>query len=177
MTVMNVLAGYGGSSGPIGGAWDPAKKSANITLSGGDLIATGSASSPQGVLGTVGLASGQGTFKTTVNAYSVGDPLAIGIGNASTPLNGLMGDSNSIVYFAGGFIRFNGSTPITGIDTYGPGDVIQTVFDMSTMTVFWNKNGVLVAGSSISFSGITGAVYAAAMLRQVGDQVTGNFTT
>lgn len=167
----------GGAGGPIQGTWDPAKKGSNVTLSGGNLIATGGVGSPEVVLGTIGNTVRQGSFKATLTAFNGADTVGVGIGNASASLSGLLGDTNSIAYYTAGFIRFNGVNPITGLATFTTGDIIETVFDALTQVVYWKKNGVLVAGSSISFTGITGAVYAAALMRQASDAWTGNFTT
>lgn len=162
---------------PLGGAWNPAAKNANITLGTSDTVAVAGISAAQTVQGTLGKSTGVWRYKATVNAMNPTDGVVIGVGNASQSTSAFPNAANGASYTSAGIIAGNSSSLATGLPTYGVGDTIGVVFDAINRTVFFEKNGVFVPGSLVSISYITGALYAVISLRNPGDQITGNFTT
>ncbi len=85
--------------------WNPSDRSASITLTGGNLVATGGAFAAASVRGTLSKSSGKHYFECLVNAHNVagggGTPrLRVGIATGAHSLATLFGeyDSLSAVY-------------------------------------------------------------------------------
>lgn len=137
--------------------WNPSDKSSDITLSGGDLVA--SYNTPAAnclVRSTVSKSSGKWyweiTCTTTANyAY-------IGIGNASTSTVNYPGqDGNSLGYTNDGYLIKSGASFSTVPDPYITSDVLGFALDAGAGTIEFFKNNV----SQGSYShGIAGAIYA-----------------
>jgi len=73
--------------------WDPANKDASITLSNGNLTATGTAAAWKSVRGTVGHAAGKYYYELTVDSTS--SALMVGIENGSGTLNDYLGSTTN----------------------------------------------------------------------------------
>lgn len=149
--------------------WNPSDKSANITLSGGNLVATNTALGS--VRGTVGKASGKWYWEVTVSTISV--EATVGIGNSSATLTNNPGaDVNGWGYISQGSKTTNNSASAYGAG-YSSGDVIGVALDMDNGTLTFYKNNV---SQGQAFSGITGTIYPM-VGEHSGDVFTANFGT
>lgn len=161
---------------PITGTWDPAKKSANITLTSGNLLATKTGGLPSvysSVLGTVGQSSGVWTFSVTITLLVGGDGACVGVGDSSTNLsNYIGGDTHSIGYFDDGNVYLNASV-VGSLSTWAQGDIIGVKADASNKLVYFSKNS---GGYSSGFSYSVPSTVYAGMTVQASDAMTGTFT-
>lgn len=162
--------------------WDPANKSADITLSNADLTATKTAASYANVRSVLGVNSGKWYWELTfddegpgytVEEFGVGDnAIALGtsVGFYSTGYSykedGQKGNNNSYVAFGSAF---------------NVGDIISIALDMDAGKVWWALNGVWQAsgdpgaGTNEAYSGISGTYYAWITLYDDTAAVTANF--
>ncbi len=172
-------------------AFDPATKSATVTLSSGNLVATsGTTAADTGAMGIAADAesSGKTYYEMTVGAGFFGD-YGFGIGTTSSTYVNL-GNNATIgaVVFASGSLYINGSNT-GGIGTTGfhLGDVIGIAVDFTNHLVWmknitqgtnWNNSGTAdpatgVGGRTIaSGSYVPVIIFAASTPGQVG---TANF--
>jgi hypothetical protein len=140
----------------VGGApaitFDPAFN-AGFAYSGGDLVATQTASGDQiaraGQARTIG--SGSRSFKVTVTTKATSF-VDIGLADATvTGANNLGPTSKTIGYLSNGSIMFDGGTIASGLPTFGTADEI-TCYQIGNLVGF-AKNGTPVN----SFNTTTGA--------------------
>lgn len=135
--------------------FDPAKKSASVTLSGGNLTASGS--NAIHALSVIGKSTGKWYWEFAPNVVfeSIGIATADGsydnyVGDAVSEW-GYRGSSNSIM---------NGNSFIqTGLASYTGGDIISVALDMDSLQVTWRKNNVV---QGVAQSIAAGTWYAAA---------------
>ncbi len=149
-----LLAAYGAAAGGgASGTWNPSDKSVNVTLSGGDLIATGSTTAVGSVRGTSGHSSGNRYCEITVtsNVYE----LLCGLSRTTAPIGGPPGTTtDSWGYYAPtGRKYYNGVLTVYGA-SYAVGAVIGIQYNAGTL-IFW-KNGV---SQGDAFTGLTGTLY------------------
>lgn len=140
-------------TGPATTTWNPSDKGSHVALSGGNLIATITASSDV-VRCTVSKASGKWYWEVTVgtNLY-----LDIGVATSGASLTGTLGADAfgwSWRYF--GEIWHNSVR--VGANTFTTGDVIGVALDVDSGSLTFYKNGVL---QSASFTGVTGTLFPA----------------
>lgn len=122
--------------------WNPADKSANITLSLGDLRASGN-SNPGSVRATVSKSSGQWQFEVT--ARQTGGSWLIGIGSSSAALSAYPGsDTNGYGMHAGNGQKYTAGTGTAFGSSFTTGDVIGVTIDFSTLALAFYKNGTLI---------------------------------
>ena len=117
--------------------WNPSDKGSNITLSGGDLIATHTAGgSTDGLRGTNGKSSGKWYYEITLG---VATQSYIGAANATASLSGIFGasDSNAITYYANLGSIYNGAI-IATLATYAAGDTIRVAVDVDA-GLYWTS--------------------------------------
>ena len=141
--------------------WNPADKSANITLSGGDLIATktsGGSSDYANVRGTLPKSSGKYYAECDLD-WSTQYYSGIGIASASLSLSGdYAGDGGNdavAVYLSTGDVGgvyINGAEVLSGIPAYVPGGGVDLSIDFDDQTIGFRVNG----GSwvDVDFSGL-----------------------
>ena len=161
--------------------WNPSDKSADITLSGGDLIATETALSYNwnGLRSVFGIAIGKWYWEVTISGTTQ-LYWQVGIGDSGVPLLGEIGaDADGYCYRQGGEKMNNNSWPAYG-DAYTAGDIISVALDLDNGKIWWAKNGVWqasgdpAAGTNEAYSGISGTFYAMGCLYR-GDAITANF--
>lgn len=137
--------------------WNPSDKSANITLSGGNLTATQTASTTGLARSTIGKTSGKWYWEVTWSSGN--NSLVPGIAKstaATTDYPGQSADgwgyisSNGNLANAGGVVAYGASYPT--------GTVIGCALDMDAGTFTFYKNNV---SQGIAVSSLTGTVYAA----------------
>lgn len=138
--------------------YNPSDKSADITLSGGNLIAThASGGSFANVRSTTSKTSGKYYFEVT---WSGGDGNnGVGVANGSASLSNYLGnDANSIGWYDTGFGHPSGTT-------FTAGDVIGIAIDCTNGLIWYRKNGTFsgnpaagTGGTSISLAAYYAAV-------------------
>ena len=143
--------------------WNPSDKAGTITLSGGNLITSGS----KGVRSTISKnGTGKWYWEVTISNSTSGQ---VGIANSSYTLTNYLGqDANGWAYGASGTIDNNGAALQTGLATYTTGDIIGVAFDSVAGTLQFYKNNVS-QGSAVT--GLSGALFAA-----VGGNLATNMT-
>jgi hypothetical protein len=156
--------------------WDPNKKSANISLSSGNLVATTTANGTSAsVLGTTGIQGDRVYWEITVNGTTAAASGA-GIGNASTTLTNFMGaTANSLGWFNDGSVWTNNASSGTWASwTYNTR--LCFAFDRTKGLLWgrvtsgnWNNSGSAdpyqaVGGFSVSATLDTGFVFPGANL-------------
>lgn len=140
------LAGAGGGFTPLAGAttWNPSDKSASITLSNGNLTATGT-SSTGGVRAVQSRSSGLYYWEVTINVGAGGSCSLGAIGTADSltgisPASGwnLRGGNGTLVTPAGN---------VGTAGSYTTGDVIMFAVDLASKLVYIGKNGSWLAST------------------------------
>ena len=142
--------------------WNPADKSTNITLTNGNLTATGdSSTSWLGVRSTDSKSTGKYYFEITINAMGQWGS-HIGLSDSSCPLSGNQG-SNSHCWF----IDTDDGKVYPGGTSYGShysnGDILRLAVDLNTHKMWFGKNaswfGDPVAETGEAFSNLSGSLY------------------
>ncbi len=131
--------------------WNPGDKTANITLSNGNLTGAGTNASDGGVRSTASKAtSGKYYFEFTLVAVGGGDS-GFGISTASATLTALANSATggAIQYFTSG-IFYNGSFNTPGVGTVANGDVLCCALDLTNSRIWWRKNNGSWFGGSTS---------------------------
>jgi len=171
--------------------WNPADKNSNITLSGGNLIATPAAIGNFQALRSVSSQStGKYYWEITVGTITTPGGNYIGIANGSfaltdgsyvgsgTNVSAGWGDGSGNLITNGGFLA-----SMNGV-TYGSGDTICFALDKDNGKLWARKGSGQWMGTTdnpatntggASISAITGAIFAASTLFDVGCPHTANF--
>lgn len=146
------IAVTGGGS-PTYATFDPAAKSARITLSGGDLTATSDGTNNSALVkATVYKSTGKWYCEFTVNSGATGAD--VGIANSSCATSVYVGETTDGYGYGGASgHKFHASNVAYGA-TYTNADVISVLFDADAGTLTFWKNGV---DQGTAFTGITGA--------------------
>lgn len=154
-----------------GTTWNPSDKSENITLSGGNLIAT-APSVAGSVRSTTSKSSGKSAFEVVMTSLT--GACSFGVATSLSSLSKAIGFTAESIgwYSATGDIRFNSSV-LASASAIAQGNVIGIVLDRSNNTLAFYKGGVLVVSVSCSSpsGGLFAAVYASA-----GSSVTAKFS-
>lgn len=148
-----LLAGSGGA--PIYSTWNPADKSASVTLSGGNLTASVAFNNIGSVRSTVSKSSGKWYWEVTVASISGGDICAVGIAKAGSV--NLGSDANSWAYWSDGSVFNNNVLATTGTSWLAGSVTIGIAVDVTAGTVAFYLNNVLQYTYP---SGVTGPVFA-----------------
>lgn len=178
------------ATGPAFTTWDPANISANLALSGGNLVATKSGAIASAH--TRSLAShSTGKYYCEITATSKGTTAetdAVGVMNGSEVFTQFLGHTAtgnlSIGYYDDGAVLLN-NVSVVAMNTWTTGDVISMAVDIGASRIWFRKNAGLwnnnagadpAAGTNgINISAITGALYAGNELEKSGDIGTANF--
>jgi hypothetical protein len=145
--------------------WNSADKGSDVTLSGGDLVATVATNSRMAVRSTTSKnVNGLYYFEVLVGSNQIG----IGLANASAPVSnagnsfwesahgiGLyMSGANSVIVYSGGAVQ-------SGLASFTSGDVIGVAYNRTAGTVQFYKNNVALGSADANVASITGAIFAA----------------
>jgi len=151
--------------------WNPSDKGANITLSNGNLDATGSGSTFHSVRGTQSRASGKRYFEVLLTTYTAANPV-IGIGDGSFSLTTFIGNSansaggswNIVTNqpYTAGWTRANSATTTQEVAS----DVMGVAVDLGAGAAWYARNNTWLSGNpgigtSPSVTGISGSVFPA----------------
>lgn len=135
---------WGKAAGIVATTFDPSNKSSTVTLSGGNLIATGTVStgSPdatQGARGTVGHSTGKYYAEFTITTLDTSNG-SIGIINSSYIIGTTSpASAGSACWFNNGFVLVNGSSPDSFLGPSG-GDVVSVAVDLVNSRIWFRKN-------------------------------------
>lgn len=162
-----VVLGY--SRGATGVTWNPADKTAAMTLSNGNLTAFSSDGSAVGTRSTTSHSSGKYYWEVTVNHDGGGFDVNIGVANGSASL--VSANANNILCFNGngqvwvaGSLTFNYGTAISNV-----GSPLQLALDAGNMLFWvrgdigtqWNSNGTANPATGVGGQPVpAGAVFA-----------------
>lgn len=139
--------------------WDPLKKGAAVTLSGGNLTAAMAVGNATIVLATIGKSTGKWFWEIRIVSGAAWG--AAGIANTSAVVNNNIGSTiNSWAYvkFVSSSFKVNNGGGTSYGSNYAVGDVLGVALDMTAGTIIFYKNGV---SQGIAFSGLTGTIYPA----------------
>lgn len=150
--------------------WDPAKKSAGVTLSGGNLVAT--CNNAATVLSVVGKSSGKWYWEYRPGAVF----MSLGIQKNSGGYEQFLGANvNGWGYRGSSSSIMNDNTFIqSGLASYTAGDVISIALNLDTNQITWRKNDVVqgvaqTIAAGTWFAAVSGVVSGGAQ------SVTANF--
>lgn len=170
--------------------WNPSDKSTNVTLSNGNLTATGSEAS--GIYfwsrSTTSKNSGKHYLESTVGSFGGGAPsggfaAALGTALVGSNLNDYLGQAaNTSAYYDDGSVYVNNAVVAT-LAAYVNGDVIGLALDLDAGKGWYSKNGVFAsgnpaAGTGAHFTFTAGTTLYAGFTLHIespADQITTNF--
>ena len=147
--------------------WNPADKSASITLSNGNLTGASSGAAFAGARATSSI-TGLNYFQVTINLRQNNSP-AIGVASLAAPLNGITNGPNGIAMAMNGLVYTNSASVGSVGFTPAQGDVIGVVVDAVTQNIYFVKDSIL--SPAFSTAGISGVVYPA-LVTDNGDAAT-----
>jgi len=172
-----------GSTGPV--TWNPADKHADITLSGGNLIATQAATNAwRSARATAGKSGGKWYWEVVPTSF-LDNLFAGGISTTSFSVeitNFVGGDANSWSYYFDGN-KYTSGSPVAYGSTYGLNDVIGVALNMDNGKVWFAKNNVWqasgdpAADTNPAFTGLSGTIYPTISLYRNANAHTGRFKT
>lgn len=120
--------------------------------------------------------SGSWYFEMTVNAASNAAQVGVGLDNNVESLTGGAGRGGSIVWRGNGEIDYNGTASVYSAPPFVVGNVLGVDTNIDAGTIRFRVNGGAFVGP-FSIAAITGTpLYAMAELKNIGDQITANFT-
>lgn len=172
------------AAGPV--TWNPSDKSADISLSGSNLVATRVANGAayRSVRANVSKAyTGQGYFEIVITTMGAGAPyIMLGIATGSAALSNHVGvDVYGWSYYGQDGKKFTNAAGSAYGSAFAQGAVIGVAFNNGKVWFAENNtwNGDPAAGTGEAFSGITGTIFPMVSLYDgVGgevDVVTGKF--
>lgn len=164
--------------------WNPADKSANLTLSGGNLTGTLTGSDGFALVRAVASRS-SGKFYHEVN-YAVSNSLyaSPGIANSSLGVADFIGNTNGIAWLNGGQVYLNNSNVAT-IETWAAGDTLCIAIDTTAKLIWFRKNAgnwnndvsanPATGTNGIDMSSLAGPYFPSAGTNNIPDAFTANF--
>lgn len=147
---LQLLAGSSSTLG-VSTTWNPATKSANITLTNGNLTSANTVANGCAVA-TVSKVTGKWYFEVTITGGSV----HIGLMNSSDAPSGFsyLGEGNAVGWANNGNV-WAAAGVITSAPTYTIGDRIGIAYDGGTGIMTGYKNGVSVGALNSGMNGQT----------------------
>lgn len=172
MIVQWLLASY--STTKTYATWNPSDKSADITLSGGNLVMTTSVWAWRAVRSTIGKSSGKWyweiTNTTTLNPY-----WSRWVANTSATLSNHIGfDANWWGWYNdwSSTLKFNNNVPSSYWVLSSSWDVIGFALDMDAWTLVCYRNNV---SQWTIYSWLTGTIYPMCAVYSASPTITANF--
>lgn len=161
--------------------WNPSNKSAAITLSGGNLIATHTATSEHdGVTATLGRSAGKYYFEVRSDS-STTDGL-IGVAGAGFNLDNYLGlGSTEYSYYQTNGQKVNNGSAVAYGAAYTTPAVIGVAVDLDAGKIWfakdntWQASGNPAAGTGEAYSGMTGEKFPAITMFTNGSSMTARF--
>lgn len=138
--ILNILAGVrGAASGGSTTTWSPTNKASGVTLSPGNLTATGPAT--YGGYATAGISSGKFYYEAQFTNF--GSIPRIGVCHSAWNVSTQeLGDSANGISIRpdNGNVYYNGSNPATGLFTGTTSDRICVAWDYANHKIWFRKN-------------------------------------
>jgi hypothetical protein len=155
---------------------NPSDKHADITLSGGNLVATATTTAFRAVRATVSALTGKLYYEMTLtNNASPGSGIMVGIANGTSSLSQYIGQNlDSIGYANDGAIYLNAGNP-SFPGSYTTGAIIGVETDLDAETIRWFVVGGITSAVTDYSSLNAGPYFPAINLAANGDVVTMNF--
>ena len=157
------------TAGAAYATWNPADKSGNIVLSGGNLVATSSGTGL--VRGTISKSSGLYKYEVIVGSFVNPTGWRIGLARATASLSAGLNSANTIGWDADGNVFDDGGI-IASFDSYSPGDTLSIEVDIANQQVFLQRLG---GARSSAYNIIVGPFFPAFGPDGSGNIVTANF--
>ena len=163
-SLVDTPTSYGTDTG-VGGevrgnyaTWNAVNKSANTTLSNGNLNATSAVADWRAVLGTIGMSSGKWYWEITITGASYH---LHGIAKQGANLDAFIGtDANGWGYYASSGTYHNSSHINTGVfASYTTNDVIGVAFDADNGSLYFYKNGTVQNSGNAAYTALTSGPY------------------
>ena len=151
--------------------WNPSDKNSNLLLSGGDLLASVSASNNASGRGTVGVSVGAWQWEVTVNTKAALTPgFGIATSAASLASGAYIGQDayGWAFYPTQGLTAHNATYPAYG-SGINNGDVFGICLDIAAGTLIFYRNGTSLG---TAYSGLSGTFYPAITCANPAEQST-----
>jgi hypothetical protein len=144
--------------------WSASPIGTDITLSGGNLIASHNSNGFENVRSVASASSGKKYWEMTIGHADTGF-VGMGACNSTASANAFLGaDVNAVDWNASGTVFVN-SNHAADIQTFATGDTICCAFDIGGMLIWFRTNAGLAAGP----------YFAACQMHDTPDSVTANF--
>ena len=144
--------------------FNPSDKSANITLSNGDLTATVGTNAWCSVRATLSKSSGKWYWETTIDVSNAHH--CVGIATSDTPVSTMAGaDVYSYGYYDSLGQTYHSNTAADYGAPFDAGAIIGIALDLDNGKIWWSKNGVWQAsgdpgaGTNEAYSGLSGTFF------------------
>lgn len=151
--------------------WNPADKSAEITLSNGNRTATkGTSNALKSARATSGIsATDSGYFEVRIDQTGTSNFMLIGVGTASATLASFVGnDANGWGYYQQTGQKYTNNVGTAYGTAYVDADVIGVAFNNGSVWFArnntWQNSGNPAANTGAAFTGITGTIFPMASL-------------
>jgi hypothetical protein len=164
-SLVDTPTSYGTPDTGVGGevrgnyaTWNAVNKSANTTLSNGNLNATSTVADWRAVLGTIGMSSGKWYWEITITGASYH---LHGIAKQGANLESFIGiDANGWGYYGSSGTYHNSSYINTGgFASYTTNDVIGVAFDADNGSLYFYKNGTVQNSGNAAYTALTSGPY------------------
>jgi SPRY domain len=167
--------------------WSASPIGTDITLSGGNLIASHNSNGFENVRSVASASSGKKYWEMTIGHADTGF-VGMGACNSTASANAFLGaDVNAVDWNASGTVFVN-SNHAADIQTFATGDTICCAFDIGGMLIWfrtnggnWNNSGAAnpatgAGGVDLTSAGLAaGPYFAACQMHDTPDSVTANF--
>lgn len=141
--------------------WNSADKGTDVTLSGGDLVASNANGNSGMVRSDIGKSSGKWYWEITITDVA-NSSWGLGVTNSSAPLNSYPGlDTNGWGYWMGvnpDEKLTNNSLSAYGSGNAATGNIVSVLLNMDAGEVSFRLQNTDVG---VAFTGLTGTIYAA----------------
>ncbi len=158
--------------------WNGSDKTADITLSGGNLIGTDTSDGWGGVRSIIGKSSGKWYWEVVVTTDVTGGAFFVGVATSDAVFTGpafFTGAGTTVGMLDNGNKRGNPGGTDTNVTTaYGNGTILGIALDMDAGTLSMYKNNVQISGGTI-FTGLSDTFYAIWNTFYLGNVATANF--
>lgn len=158
--------------------WNPSDKSANVTLSSGNLVATVTATGPDGFRGTTSHATGKWYWEVLLGNTVGSQNDEVGVANASATLTSghyIGEDANGWSFDSSGNKVHSASRTAYGSAT-GSSNTVCVALDLDNGKIFfgingtWQNSGNPETGTNPAFTSVSGTLLPAGSLRGGGGQ-------
>ena len=145
--------------------WNPSDKSANISLSNGNLTATATNTAWKSVRATEYKSSGKWYWEITIDVAADNNHI-LGVGTSNANIGSYAGSDVYSYGYRGttGQKYHNGSAVAYG-NTFTIGDIISVALDLDNGKIWWAKNGTWQAsgdpgaGTNPAYTSVSGSFY------------------